>query len=59
MGIYARENGQGMAFPVSDEGPSEAPILSAVRLPEVTGVADAPAVLPAAPTPRPTLTRIK
>jgi stringent starvation protein B len=29
MAIYARENGQGMAFPVSDE-PSESPVLSAV-----------------------------
>ena len=59
MGIYARENGQGMAFPVSDEGPSEAPVLSAVQMPEVTGVADAQTLPPAAPTPRPTLTRIK
>ncbi len=29
MAIYARENGQGMAFPVSDE-PVESPVLSAV-----------------------------
>jgi stringent starvation protein B len=60
MAIYARENGQGMAFPVSDE-PAESATLSAVETeelaqPEENGV-------PPAPTPpsssRPALKRIK
>jgi stringent starvation protein B len=60
MAIYARENGQGMAFPVSDES-VESPVLSAVDAshspqPEVEDV-------PPPPSPsgssRPALKRIK
>ena len=60
MAIYARENGQGMAFPVSDE-PSESVALTAVETeemapPDVDGVPPTPTT----PSPsRPTLKRIK
>jgi stringent starvation protein B len=56
MAIYARENGQGMSFPVSDEN---LPALSAVHPPEGAPVAVPEPMPPAAPTARPTLTRIK
>jgi stringent starvation protein B len=60
MAIYARENGQGMAFPVSDE-PAESATLSAVETqelapPEENGVPPAPT--PPSPS-RPALKRIK
>ena len=60
MAIYARENGQGMAFPVSDE-PSESPVLSAVDTADLAQ----PDTEDAAPPPttpgssRPALKRIK
>lgn len=60
MAIYARENGQGMAFPVSDE-PAEPVTLSAVETeemsqPEVNGVPPAPT---SPSSSRPALKRIK
>ena len=58
MAIYARENGQGMAFPVSDVQSDAAPGLSAVDSP----VADDAEGEPAPPPPtsgRPALTRVK
>jgi len=61
MAIYARENGQGMAFPVSDE-PVEPTILTAVETADSaqSNAEDAP---PPPPTtsgsPRPALKRIK
>jgi stringent starvation protein B len=69
MAIYARENGQGMAFPVQREERTtlmpaqphpETPatsLLSAV--PGVEKGDDEPPTSPAGGTPRPTLTRIK
>jgi stringent starvation protein B len=57
MAIYARENGQGMAFPVSDEQAPPA-ALSSVDSPALAS-ADSEAK-PAAPSPsRPALKRIK
>jgi stringent starvation protein B len=58
MAIYARENGQGMAFPVSDD---EAPatILSAVNLTEVDTASDDEPSPPSASPSRPALKRIK
>ncbi|PVE06750.1 ClpXP protease specificity-enhancing factor [Limnohabitans sp. Rim28] len=60
MAIYARENGQGMAFPVSDE-PAESATLSAVETQELAQPEESG--LPPAPTPpsspRPALKRIK
>ena len=56
MAIYARENGQGMAFPVSDEEPAAAN-LTAVDKAQAPGVDDEPTP---PPTPgRPALTRVK
>jgi stringent starvation protein B len=60
MAIYARENGQGMAFPVSDE-PVESPVLSAVDAshssqPEVEDVPPPPSTSGSS---RPALKRIK
>jgi stringent starvation protein B len=56
MAIYARENGQGMAFPVSDEEPATAN-LTAVDKAQASGVDDEPTP---PPTPgRPSLTRVK
>jgi stringent starvation protein B len=58
MAIYARENGQGMAFPVSDD---EAPatILSAVNLTEIDTYSDDEPSPPSASPSRPALKRIK
>lgn len=58
MAIYARENGQGMAFPVSDEDAAASPALSAVTVQEDADAEDgAPA---SSPSPsRPALKRIK
>jgi stringent starvation protein B len=61
MAIYARENGQGMAFPVSDE-PVESPVLSAVGTSADSGESDAEDTPPPPSTPgssRPALKRIK
>ena len=60
MAIYARENGQGMAFPVSDE-PAEPAVLSVVDPadsdpPEAE---DAPPPPSTSGSPRPALKRIK
>lgn len=58
MAIYARENGQGMAFPVSDD---ESPVagLSAVGVSDATlDDGDEPTPPPAAPA-RPALKRVK
>ncbi len=58
MAIYARENGQGMAFPVSDET-SEGPVLAPVSAAAVvTDDGDAPTPVPPAPG-RPALKRVK
>ena len=61
MAIYARENGQGMAFPVSDE-PVEPTILTAVETAD-SAQSNAEDVPPPPPTtsgsPRPALKRIK
>lgn len=60
MAIYARENGQGMAFPVSDDDAASAPVLSAVTAPdELTHTPDdEPTPPPPNPT-RPALKRVK
>ena len=55
MAIYARENGQGMAFPVSDAGAASA--LSAVDSPDVQDKSNEP--VPPTTTTRPSLTRVK
>ena len=55
IAIYARENGQGMAFPVSDAGVDRA--LSAVDIHAVGDKDDEP--LPPTPPARPSLTRVK
>ena len=58
MAIYARENGQGMAFPVSDEA-SPVAALSAVDTPtEWPEDGDEPPP-PSSPTGRPALKRVK
>ena len=69
MAIYARENGQGMAFPMG--GVSEVtpvpkkssparPVLSAVETPHAEDVSDdEPPTTPSSPAGRPTLTRVK
>jgi len=59
MAIYARENGQGMAFPVSDDDAPVAPTLAAVP---VQDAPTDPGDDPTPPTPsaaRPALKRIK
>ena len=56
MAIYARENGQGMAFPVSDEEPV-ATNLTAVDKAQASGVHEEPT--PPPPPGRPALTRVK
>jgi stringent starvation protein B len=60
MAIYARENGQGMAFPVSDE-PVEPSVLSVVDSEDVTPAEaeDAPPPPSTSGSPRPALKRIK
>ncbi|PUE11896.1 ClpXP protease specificity-enhancing factor [Limnohabitans sp. T6-5] len=57
MAIYARENGQGMAFPVSEEEPA-ASSLSEARIQEHVSTDDDATPPPSTP-PRPTLKRIK
>jgi len=56
MAIYARENGQGMAFPVP-ENDDDAQALTAVDSPVSEGSDDEPTPPPA--TGRPALTRVK
>ena len=59
MAIYARENGQGMAFPVSDDDASAAPTLAAVPVQDAP-VEDGDDPTPPTPsTSRPALKRIK
>ncbi len=57
MAIYARENGQGMAFPVSDVQTDVAPGLSAVDSPVVDDAEGGPTPPPTSG--RPALTRVK
>jgi len=68
MAIYARENGQGMSFPMSTAtdpvvAPKKSvparPSLSAVETPHVEGVSDDEPPTPTTPSGRPTLTRVK
>ena len=69
MAIYARENGQGMAFPMgtaSDSSPPASakssparPALSAVETPHAEGASDDDPPTPTTPSGRPTLTRVK
>ena len=68
VAIYARENGQGMSFPMSaatDVAPAPLkaspvrPVLSAVETPHTQAGADDEPPTPTSPTSRPTLTRIK
>ena len=67
MAIYARENGQGMSFPLHASAPSTVappvptparPALSAVETSHATPSDDEPPTSPS-PTGRPTLTRVK
>jgi stringent starvation protein B len=70
MAIYARENGQGMAFPMgpaSEMSPPPAsaksspvrPVLSAVETQQAQGASDDEPPTPTSPSGRPTLTRVK
>jgi stringent starvation protein B len=58
MAIYARENGQGMAFPMHDDGAPEA-ALSAVSAREDTPPTDDEPSPPSSSAARPALKRIK
>lgn len=67
MAIYARENGQGMSFPmnlasdavaVAKKSTPVRPVLSAVETPHAEGADDEPPT-PTTPSGRPTLTRVK
>ena len=68
MAIYARENGQGMSFPMgaaSDAVPAPKkvapvrPVLSAVETPHAEGGSDDEPPTPTTPSGRPALTRVK
>ena len=68
MAIYARENGQGMSFPMSAASDAAAapkksvpvrPALSAVETSHADAVLDDEPPTPTSPTGRPTLTRVK
>jgi stringent starvation protein B len=68
MAIYARENGQGMSFPMNTASDALAvpkksvparPALSAVETPHAEGGADDEPHPPTSPSGRPTLTRVK
>ena len=67
MAIYARENGQGMSFPMSaasdavvpKKSAPARPALSAVETPHAEGVLDDEPPTPTSPSGRPTLTRVK
>ena len=69
MAIYARENGQGMSFPMSASSTAERsiapksvstrPVLSAVDAPHVDASSDDEPPTPTTPSGRPTLTRVK
>ena len=58
MAIYARENGQGMAFPVSDDAAAPA-VLSAVDVPTPSSDQGDETPPPSPPTGRPALKRVK
>jgi stringent starvation protein B len=58
MAIYARENGQGMAFPIHEEGASVT-TLSAVNLNEAQSTPDDEPTPPSTSPQRPALKRIK
>jgi stringent starvation protein B len=68
MAIYARENGQGMSFPMNTASDAVAvpkksvparPALSAVDTPHAEGGSDDEPPTPTSPSGRPTLTRVK
>ena len=68
MAIYARENGQGMSFPMNTASDAVAvpkksvparPALSAVDTPHAEGGSDDEPPTPTSPSSRPTLTRVK
>jgi stringent starvation protein B len=68
MAIYARENGQGMSFPMNTASDAAAvpkksvparPALSAVDTPHAEGGSDDEPPTPTSPSGRPTLTRVK
>ncbi len=68
MAIYARENGQGMSFPMSVASDAVAPpkkaapvrpVLSAVETPHAEGGSDDEPPTPSTPSGRPALTRVK
>jgi stringent starvation protein B len=68
MAIYARENGQGMSFPMNTASdavtvPKKAvpvrPALSAVETPHAEAASDDEPPTPTSPSGRPTLTRVK
>jgi stringent starvation protein B len=68
MAIYARENGQGMSFPMSTASDAVAvpkkaapvrPALSAVETPHAVAASDDEPPTPTSPSGRPTLTRVK
>jgi stringent starvation protein B len=68
MAIYARENGQGMSFPMSAASDAVAapkksvpmrPALSAVETPHAEAASDDEPPTPTSPSGRPTLTRVK
>jgi stringent starvation protein B len=58
MAIYARENGQGMAFPVSDDAAAPA-VLSAVDVPTPSSDQGDETPPPSPPAGRPALKRVK
>jgi stringent starvation protein B len=68
MAIYARENGQGMSFPMNTASDAVAvpkksvpvrPALSAVETPHAEAASDDEPPTPTSPSGRPTLTRVK
>ncbi len=68
MAIYARENGQGMSFPmgvasaaasVPKKATPACPVLSAVETPHDDGASGDEPPTPTSPSGRPTLTRVK
>lgn len=59
MAIYARENGQGMAFPVSDEGAIAPPVLTKASAHDVSATHNDEPTPPSNHSARPALKRIK
>lgn len=58
MAIYARENGQGMAFPVNEEETPEVSLSAVAQREDLVGDTSDPTPPPSTPT-RPALKRIK